>query len=59
MFDPKLLLHICVDVSMFSVDVALKQPDTNNFLHPIGFYPRSLKCYQQNYLITELESLAG
>lgn len=57
-YDPTLPLHMFVDASQSGVGAVLKQPDKDDFLHPIAYYSRALRSYEQNYFITELECLA-
>ncbi|GFX47423.1 transposon Tf2-6 polyprotein [Trichonephila clavipes] len=56
--DPDLTSHVFVDASQKSVGAVLKQPDASNVLHPIAYHSRTIRDYDQNYAITELECLA-
>lgn len=47
-----------VDTSNILVGTVLKQPDKNNFLHPIAYYSRTLRSYEHNQFIIELECLS-
>ncbi|GBO01988.1 hypothetical protein AVEN_151872-1 [Araneus ventricosus] len=40
-----------------SVGAVLKQPDASDVLHPIAYHSRTLRHYETNYAITELECL--
>ncbi|GBO11320.1 hypothetical protein AVEN_228542-1 [Araneus ventricosus] len=40
-----------------SVGAVLKQPDASDVLHPITYHSRTLRDYEKNYAITELECL--
>ena len=57
-FDPNSECHLFVDASLTGVGAVLKQIDSNKVLSPIAFHSRSLKDYEKNYSITELECLA-
>ena len=56
-FDPKKTNYLFTDASKVGVGAILKQ-ETNNILHPIGYFSKKLLPYQINYTITELECLA-
>ncbi|GFU57935.1 retrovirus-related Pol polyprotein from transposon 297 [Trichonephila clavipes] len=58
LYDPDLTCHVFVDASQKSVGAVLKQPDASNMLHPIAYHSRTLRDYEKNYAITELECLA-
>ncbi|GFW54894.1 retrovirus-related Pol polyprotein from transposon 297 [Trichonephila clavipes] len=58
LYDPDLTCHVFVDASQKSVGAVLKQPDASNALHPIAYHSRTLRDYEKNYAITELECLA-
>ena len=58
LFNSHLALHIYAAASQIAIRAILKQHDTEGILRPIAFYSRSLKNYEQNYSITELECLA-
>ncbi|GFW62358.1 retrovirus-related Pol polyprotein from transposon 17.6 [Trichonephila clavipes] len=58
LYDPYLTCHVFVDASQKSVGAVLKQPDASNVLHPIVYHSRTLRDYENNYAITELECRA-
>ncbi|GFV46237.1 retrovirus-related Pol polyprotein from transposon 297 [Trichonephila clavipes] len=58
LYDPKLPLHVFCDASMKAIGAILKQPDNSGTLHPVSFHSRTLREYEKNYCITELECLA-
>ncbi|GFW56718.1 uncharacterized protein TNCV_4067981 [Trichonephila clavipes] len=58
LYDPDLTCHVFVDTSQKSVAAMLKQPYASNVLHPIAYHSRTLRDYEKNYAITELECLA-
>ncbi|GFX53876.1 transposon Tf2-6 polyprotein [Trichonephila clavipes] len=58
LYDPKLSLHVFCDASMKAIGAILKQPDNSGTLHPVSFHSRTLREYEKNYCITELECLA-
>ncbi|GBN83835.1 Retrovirus-related Pol polyprotein from transposon 17.6 [Araneus ventricosus] len=51
------LTNFC-DAPQKSVGAVLKQPDASDVLHPIAYHSRTLRDYEKNYAITELECLA-
>ncbi|GFW17401.1 retrovirus-related Pol polyprotein from transposon 17.6 [Trichonephila clavipes] len=53
-----LTCHAFVDASQNIVGAVLKQPDASNVLHPIACHSKTLRDYEKNYAITELECLA-
>ncbi|GFW29443.1 hypothetical protein TNCV_743851 [Trichonephila clavipes] len=57
LYDPKLPLHVFCDVSLKAIGAILKQPDNSGTLHPVSFHSRTLREYEKNYCITELECL--
>lgn len=57
-FNPKYACHLFVDASQTGVGAVLKQTGVSGALHPVAFHSRSLKDYEKNYCITELECLA-
>ncbi|GFY03120.1 hypothetical protein TNCV_981251 [Trichonephila clavipes] len=58
LYDPDLTCHVFVDISQKSVGAVLKQLDASNVLHPIAYHSITLREYEKNYAITELECLA-
>lgn len=58
LFDPKLPCHLFVDASTIGVGAVLKQESEDGTLHPIAYHSRTLRSYESNYAITELECLA-
>ncbi|GFX96247.1 retrovirus-related Pol polyprotein from transposon 17.6 [Trichonephila clavipes] len=58
LYDPKLPLHVFCDASLKAIGAILKQPDNSGTLHPVSFHSRTLREYEKNYCITELECLA-
>ncbi|GFW64477.1 retrovirus-related Pol polyprotein from transposon 17.6 [Trichonephila clavipes] len=56
--DPKLPLHVFCDASLKAIGAILKQPDNSGTLHPVSVHSRTLREYEKNYCITELECLA-
>ncbi|GFW00221.1 retrovirus-related Pol polyprotein from transposon 17.6 [Trichonephila clavipes] len=58
LYDPKLPLHVFCDASLKAIGDILKQPDNSGTLHPVSFHSRTLREYEKNYCITELECLA-
>ncbi|GFV38681.1 retrovirus-related Pol polyprotein from transposon 297 [Trichonephila clavipes] len=58
LYDSDLTCHVFIDASQKSVGALLKQPDASNVLHPIAYHSRTLRDYEKNYAITELECLA-
>lgn len=57
-FNPRHACHLFLDASQVGVGSVLKQEDVSGVLHPVAFHSRSLKDYEKNYAITELECLA-
>ncbi|GBO21259.1 Transposon Ty3-G Gag-Pol polyprotein [Araneus ventricosus] len=58
LYNPDVTCHVFVDASQKSVGAVLKQPDASDILHPIAYHSRTLRDYEKNYAITELECLA-
>ncbi|GBN83839.1 Retrovirus-related Pol polyprotein from transposon 17.6 [Araneus ventricosus] len=58
LFNPDATCHVSVDASQKRVGAVLKQPDASDVLHPIAYHSRTLRDYEKNYAITELECLA-
>ncbi|GFW17500.1 retrovirus-related Pol polyprotein from transposon 17.6 [Trichonephila clavipes] len=58
LYDPKLPLHVFCDTSLKAIGAILKQPDNSGTLHPVSFHSGTLREYEKNYCITELECLA-
>ncbi|GBM95802.1 Transposon Ty3-G Gag-Pol polyprotein [Araneus ventricosus] len=58
LYNPDVTCHVFVDASQKSVGAVLKQPDASDVLHPIAYHSRTLRDYEKNYAITELECLA-
>ncbi|GFW01676.1 transposon Ty3-G Gag-Pol polyprotein [Trichonephila clavipes] len=58
LYDPDLSCHVFLYASQKSVGAVLKQPDASNVLHPIAYHSRTLRDYEKNYAVTELECLA-
>ncbi|GBL72614.1 Retrovirus-related Pol polyprotein from transposon 17.6 [Araneus ventricosus] len=58
LYHPDVTCHVFVDASQKSVGAVLKQPDASDVLHPIAYHSRTLRDYEKNYAITELECLA-
>ncbi|GBN80895.1 Transposon Tf2-6 polyprotein [Araneus ventricosus] len=58
LYNPDVICHVFVDASQKSVGAVLKQPDASDILHPIAYHSRTLRDYEKNYAITELECLA-
>ncbi|GBO38356.1 Transposon Tf2-6 polyprotein [Araneus ventricosus] len=58
LYNPDVTYHVFVDASQKSVGAVLKQPDASDVLHPIAYHSRTLRDYEKNYAITELECLA-
>ncbi|GFV07544.1 transposon Tf2-11 polyprotein [Trichonephila clavipes] len=58
LYDPKLPLHVFCDASLKAIGAILKGPDNSGTLHPVSFHSRTLREYEKNYCITELECLA-
>ncbi|GBN73259.1 Transposon Ty3-G Gag-Pol polyprotein [Araneus ventricosus] len=58
LYNPDVTCHVFVDASQKSVGAVLKQPDASDVLHPIAYHSRTLRNYEKNYAITELECLA-
>lgn len=58
LFNPNLPCHVFTDASLTAIGSVLKQPDASNVLHPIAFHSRTLRDFEKNYSITELECLA-
>ncbi|GFT42763.1 hypothetical protein TNCV_2345631 [Trichonephila clavipes] len=58
LYVPKLPLHVFCDASLKAIGAILKQPDNSGTLHPVSFHSRTLREYEKNYCITELECLA-
>ncbi|GBN55346.1 Transposon Ty3-G Gag-Pol polyprotein, partial [Araneus ventricosus] len=58
LYNPDVTCHVFVDASQKSVGAVLKQPDASDILHPIAYNSRTLRDYEKNYAITELECLA-
>ncbi|GBN69077.1 Transposon Tf2-6 polyprotein [Araneus ventricosus] len=58
LYNPDVTCHVFVDASQKSVGAVLKQPDASDVLHPIAYHSRTVKDYEKNYAITELECLA-
>ncbi|GBM21911.1 Transposon Tf2-9 polyprotein [Araneus ventricosus] len=58
LYDPKLPLHVFCDASQVAIRAILKQPDSSGNLHPVSYHSRTLRSYEKNYCITELECLA-
>ncbi|GBL94051.1 Transposon Ty3-I Gag-Pol polyprotein [Araneus ventricosus] len=46
------------DASQVAIGAVLKQPDSSGNLHPVSYHSRTLRSYEKNYCITELECLA-
>ncbi|GFS60362.1 transposon Tf2-6 polyprotein [Trichonephila clavipes] len=58
LYDPKLPLHVFCDASQNAIGAVLKQPDNSGTLRPVSYHSRTLRDYEKNYYITELECLA-
>ncbi|GBM42700.1 Transposon Ty3-G Gag-Pol polyprotein [Araneus ventricosus] len=58
LYNPDVTCHVFVDASQKSVGAVLKEPDASDVLHPIAYHSRTLRDYEKNYAITELECLA-
>ncbi|GBO29619.1 Transposon Ty3-G Gag-Pol polyprotein [Araneus ventricosus] len=58
LYNPNVTCHVFVDASQKSVGAVLKQLDASDVLHPIAYHSRTLRVYEKNYAITELECLA-
>ncbi|GBO38115.1 Transposon Ty3-G Gag-Pol polyprotein [Araneus ventricosus] len=58
LYNPDVTCHVFVDASQKSVGAVLKQPDASAVLHPVAYHSRTLRDYEKNYAITELECLA-
>ncbi|GBO26401.1 Transposon Tf2-6 polyprotein [Araneus ventricosus] len=58
LYDPKLPLHVFCNASQVAIGAILKQPDSSGNLHPVSYHSRTLRSYEKNYCITELECLA-
>jgi len=58
LFNPQLPCHVYVDASTEGIGCIIKQPGTDGTLHPIAYHSRTLRPYERNYAITELECLA-
>ncbi|GBM35438.1 Retrovirus-related Pol polyprotein from transposon 17.6 [Araneus ventricosus] len=58
LYKPDVTCHVFVDTSQKSVGAVLKQLDASDVLHPIAYRSRTLRDYEKNYAITELECLA-
>ncbi|GBO09375.1 Transposon Ty3-G Gag-Pol polyprotein, partial [Araneus ventricosus] len=58
LYNPDVTCHVFLDASQKSVGAVLKQPDASDVLHPIAYHSRTLRDYEKNYAITELECLA-
>ncbi|GBN02709.1 Transposon Ty3-I Gag-Pol polyprotein [Araneus ventricosus] len=58
LYDPKLPLHVFCDASQVAIGAVLKQPDSSGNLHSVSYHSRTLRIYEKNYCITELECLA-
>ncbi|GBN77842.1 Retrovirus-related Pol polyprotein from transposon 297 [Araneus ventricosus] len=58
LYGPKLPLHVFCDASQVAIGAILKQPDSSGNLHPVSYHSRTLRSYEKNYCITELECLA-
>jgi len=50
--------HLFVDASQLGLGAVLKQEHPDGNLYPISFHSRTLRPYEENYSITELECLA-
>ena len=57
-FNPHAPCYLYTDASKLGIGAVLKQPQSDNQLHPIGFFSKKLLPYQKNYSSTELECLA-
>ncbi|GBM82614.1 Transposon Ty3-I Gag-Pol polyprotein [Araneus ventricosus] len=58
LYDPKLPLYVFCVASQMAIGAVLKQPDSSGNLHPVSYHSRTLRSYEKNYCITELECLA-
>ncbi|GFX89738.1 transposon Tf2-6 polyprotein [Trichonephila clavipes] len=56
--DPKLPLRVFCDASLNAIGAVLKQSENSGTLHPVSYHSRTLRDYEKNYCITELEYLA-
>ncbi|GBM46244.1 Transposon Ty3-I Gag-Pol polyprotein [Araneus ventricosus] len=54
LYGSKLTLRVFCDASQVAI---LKQTDSSGNLHPVSYYSRTLRSYEKNYYITELECL--
>ena len=50
--------YLFTDASRIGIGAVLKQKQSDNELHPIGYFSRKLLPYQRNYSVSELECLA-
>ena len=57
-YNPNAPCYLFTDASKVGIEAVLKQPQTDDQLHPIGFFSKKLLQYQRNYSSTELECLA-
>ncbi len=57
-YNPNEECILYTDASKIGLGAVLKQKQSDNKLHPIGYFSKKLLSYQQNYSITELEYLA-
>ncbi|GBN08318.1 Transposon Ty3-G Gag-Pol polyprotein [Araneus ventricosus] len=58
LYYPKLPLHVFCDAFQVAIGAVLKQPDSSGNLHPMSYHSRTLRSYEKNYCIKELECLA-
>ncbi|GBN09004.1 Transposon Ty3-I Gag-Pol polyprotein [Araneus ventricosus] len=58
LYEPKLPLHVFCDASQVAIRAILKQPDSSSNLHRGSYHSRTLRSYEKNYCIKELECLA-
>ncbi|UYV62716.1 hypothetical protein LAZ67_2001688 [Cordylochernes scorpioides] len=57
-FKEELPCFLYCDASTLGISGILKQKDENGEEHPVQYFSRSLRKYEQNYSISELECLA-
>jgi len=57
-YNPNEECILYTDASKVGLGAVLKQKQSDNKLHPIGYFSKKLLKYQNNYSITELECLA-